>query len=469
VKQLNGQDASFLYLESEGAHLHLTALYVYEQPEAAAERLTYEDIVRHVNSRLETSGIFRQKLVRPPFDMDYPYWVDDARFDLEQHMHRYQGPVPANLEQLDIVVAVMHSEPLDLARPPWEMHILEDLGSIKGLPNDCFAIVAKYHHAAIDGASGSQLVDGLHDTRPGKIRQDKLKPWVPGPEPGVLDFLTNAAVNNVREPIKLIKSLAGAVPGMLSSALTSDEEEEIKSGPVPKTRFNGPVGPKRIFHSRSINLDDVRLIKKAIPGATVNDVILAICGGGLRSWLENRQELPGESLFAMVPVNARSSDEVSLGGNKLATLFIPIHTDISNPLARLRAIHKASSAAKSTDSGVDAQQMSEIPSHIPAIALSASGQLITRLGLGHRAIRLANCTITNVPGPQKTLYLGPARLVFSAGSAPIIDGMGLLISAFSYEGKITFSFTSCPEMLPDSEWLGECTQNAFELLLQQVG
>ena len=142
MKQLTGQDASFLYLESRGAHLTLTALYIYQQPRAPGAPLVYADIARHLNSRLDSADMFRQKLVRPPLDLDYPYWVDDPDFDLARHLHRYDGPAPRNYRSLFRLVEKLHARPLDLSRPPWEMVVLEKLGPLKDLPKRCFGIIA---------------------------------------------------------------------------------------------------------------------------------------------------------------------------------------------------------------------------------------------------------------------------------------------------------------------------------------
>jgi WS/DGAT/MGAT family acyltransferase len=466
MKQLTGQDASFLYLESRGAHLTLTALYVYQQPRAPGAPLVFADIARHLNSRLDSADMFRQKLVRPPLDLDYPYWVDDPEFDLARHLHRYDGAAPRNYRSLFRLVEELHAKPLDLSRPPWEMVVLEKLGPLKDLPKRCFAIIARYHHAAIDGASGSQLVDGLHDSKPSVIAPAKQggEPWKPKPPPGGTDILARGLLNNLSAPFKILKTVAGAAPGMALSRLKAAGDEEPKPAAVPKTCFNQPLSAERVFHSMSVDLQKVREIRGAVPGATVNDVILTICGGGLRTWLEAYGELPTESLVAMVPVNARTSEQATLGGNRLGTLFIPIHTDIADPVERLRAVYQATRKAKAATGGMDAQQISEVTSHVPAITLSSVGHLVTRLGLGHRMSPLCNCTITNVPGPKGALYLGPAKLVWSTGTAPVIDGMGLIISAFSYLDKITFSFCSCPEMVPDAEFMGDCTQKAFEEL-----
>jgi len=466
VKQLSGQDATFLYLDSRGAHLNLTGLYIYQQPAAQKQALGYEEIFRHVESRLDKVRMFRQKLVRLPFNLDHPYWVDDPDFNLETHIHRYGGSPPRNQRQLYDAVTDIHVKELDLSRPPWEMYVFEKLGQIKGLPKNCFAIVTKYHHASVDGASGSELVDGLHDTGPVNISDAVDEAWQPDDEPGLIKLLAGAAVNNVRLPIQLAKSLVGAVPGMVQSAFSRDKSNQ--TGPVPKIRFNEGFSDRRVIDALSLDLSQIKAIRQAVPGVTVNDVILAICGGALRLFLESHDELPEESLVAMVPVNLRSTQEKDLAGNRVGAMFIPIHSDIAKPIVRLRTIHQTTQRAKSPEHGLSAEDVGEITRHIPALPLAATASLITRLGLGHRLGPLCNCTITNVPGPRSTIYLGPAKMVHTFGIGPIVDGMGLIISIFTYQDEVTFSFTSSPEMLPDPKLITRCTEESFNLLRADV-
>jgi WS/DGAT/MGAT family acyltransferase len=234
--------------------------------------------------------------------------------------------------------------------------------------------------------------------------------------------------------------------------------------PVPETRFNGPVSPERVMDTVSIPMDRLRAIREAVPGATVNDVLLAVCGGALRRWLGRRGELPQEPLVAMVPVNARAGHEEDLPGNHLSMRFLPIGTHLPDPLERLEAVHRASLHAKSGEAGLDARQASAIARHVPALPLAGVARLVTGLGLGYRALRLCNCTITNVPANRPGLRLGPARLVQVSGIGPIIDGMGLLISIFSYAGMANLSFTSCPQMLPDPETLARDTERELRRL-----
>jgi WS/DGAT/MGAT family acyltransferase len=472
MRQLTGQDATFLYLESGAAHLHLTALYVYEQPKAPQRTLRFADIANLITARLDASPLFRQVLVRMPWDLDYPFWVDDPDFDPSRHLLRHTGTLPRSRQQLFDTVAELHSLPLDLDRPPWEMHVLEKLNRLKGFPPACFAIVARYHHAAIDGASGTQLVDGLHrytPHQPGSGKAPHRRGSRPAAKPGRPELLARAAINNIGNQLKLGKAIGAALPGIARTLLKAPGHLAGKPGKVPDTRFNQAVTAGRVFHACSVSLDEINRIRQQVPGATINDVVLSVCAGGLRSWLDSMKELPPESLLAMVPVNAGSGEEAALGGNHLSAHFLPIRTDIANALDRLQAIRDITRERKAPGHGLSAQETSRISARIPALPLSLAGRMITGLGLNYRLLRLCNCTITNVPGSREALYLGPAKLVFSTGAGPVIDGMGLIISAFSYRDELTFSFTSCQEMLPEPELLGRLTLKAFAQLRAEAG
>ena len=160
MRQLSGQDAAFLYMENQGAHLHVGGLQFYDPSTAPGGKVSHKDILQHIESRLDTSQVFRQKLLSVPLSLDFPYWVDDDRFDLEFHVRHIGLPSPRDWRQLCILVARLHSRPIDMSRPPWEMYIIEGLDNIDWLPGGSYAIFSKYHHAAIDGASGQAITAG---------------------------------------------------------------------------------------------------------------------------------------------------------------------------------------------------------------------------------------------------------------------------------------------------------------------
>jgi WS/DGAT/MGAT family acyltransferase len=461
MRQLTAQDAAFLYLESQGAHLHLTALYIYDQSTAPGGLVRHKDILKYVESRLHTSPVFRQKLVSLPLSVDYPYWVDDDQFDLEFHIRHIALPEPRDWRQLCILVARIHSRRLDLSRPPWEMYVVEGLDNIKGIPKGAFAIIAKYHHAAIDGATGTEIVAGLHSTTPEFEADPEPEPWEPESEPSWLGLMARAAVNNIRQPFQLTKAMASVLPGISQSLLKGDLPDISQKYEVPDTIFNAPVSAHRVFDGITFKLRELSDVRRAVPGATVNDVILTLCGGARREYLLSKDELPEESLVVMAPINTRTADEADVAGNVLATMTVPVHTDVADPLARLRAVREATASAKETDRAIGARQMTDISRHIPSATTALAGRLVTSLGLGHRT-RFANCTVTNVPGPQQPLYFNGAKLLKSTGCAPVIDGMGLILTAISYNGEIVLSITGCREITPDPEFFVACAGRAFQ-------
>ena len=464
VRQLTAQDAAFLYLDSQGAHLHLTGLYIYDKVATPDGALRFKEIRKYIESRLHTSPIFRQKLRFLPLNVDYPYWVDDDQFDIHFHVRHIALPEPRDWRQLCILVARIHSRPLDLGRPPWQMHVVEGLSNIKGIPRTAFAVIAKYHHAAIDGVTGAEIISGLHSTTPHYDPDPEPSPWQAEPAPSLIRLMNRAAVNNLLTPFQFTKAVSASLPDISRSLLKKALPDVEPAYPVPHTRFNGPVSAQRVFEGVTFKVKHLRDIKSAVPGATVNDVILAICGGALREYLLGKDELPDESLIAMAPVNTRSPDEPVTAGNVLAMMFVPIHTDIADPLARLRAVREATAAAKETTNAVSARQMTDLTRHIPSATTALAGRLVTGLGLGHRAMQLCNCTVTNVPGPQQALYLNGAKLLVSTGCGPVLDGMGLIISAISYNGEVVFSFTACRKTTRDPEQLSACTLKAFKAL-----
>ncbi len=464
MRQLTAQDAAFLYLESQGAHLHLTALYIYDQSTAPGGVVRHKDVLRYVESRLHTSPVFRQKLVSLPLSVDYPYWVDDEQFDLEFHIRHIALPEPRDWRQLCILVARIHSRRLDLSRPPWEMYLVEGLDNIKGIPKGAFAIIAKYHHAAIDGATGTEIVAGLHSTTPEFESDPEAEPWEPQSEPSWLGLMARAAVNNIRQPFQLARAVASVLPGVSQSLLKGQLPDISQNYEVPDTIFNASVSAHRVFDGITFKLKQLSDIRKAVAGATVNDVILTLCGGALREYLLSKDELPEESLIVMAPINTRTAEESDVAGNVLATMTVPVHTDVADPLARLRAVREATAGAKATDRAIGARQMTDISRHIPSATTALAGRLVTGLGLGHRAVRLANCTVTNVPGPQHPLYLNGAKLLKSTGCAPVLDGMGLILTAISYNGEIVLSITGCREITPDPEFFVACARRSFQAL-----
>lgn len=459
MRQLTSMDSTFIYLEGEGKHNHLTGVYIYDQSTAKGGKVRFKDLLANIESRLHRSPVFRQKLVRVPMSVDYPYWIDDENFDIEFHVRHIALPKPGDWRQFCIQVARLHSRPLDMSRPAWEMYIIEGLDAIEGLPAGCFALIPKYHHAAVDGATGVELLGAMHDLT-AKIPAIKDAPvWQPKAPPGKLNLLARAAWRNTRSPLLLTKSIASTVPALGKRLLSKEQDEPAPSKtPVPATRFNERVSAHRVFEGRDFALDDFRALKNAIPGTTINDAVLAVCGGALRLYLQDKNELPEDSMVAAVPINTRVQDE-NTPGNQLSVMICPLGTQIENPAERLQAISLATRSTKETINAIGARQMTDITQHIPSSTMALAGRLVNGLALGVRT-PFCNCVVTNVPGPQQPLYHCGAKLLSMWGCGPVLDGVGLLILATSYNGSIFLSVSSCREIMPDASFFAECLQQS---------
>jgi WS/DGAT/MGAT family acyltransferase len=463
MQQLSGLDASFLYFETARNPMHVSGFGVYDPSTSPEGGVSFERILKHTEGRLHLARCFRQKLARVPLDLDHPWWIEDERFDLEFHVRHLALPPPGDWRQLCTQAARLHSRPLDLTRPLWEMYLIEGLNRIPGAPAGSYAVFTKIHHAAIDGASGVELTAALHDDRPEPRTPAPKKGWVPEREPAALELLARAAGRNARNPFRLARLVGRTVPALARARRelrTRDDEDA--SGPVPRTRFNGLVTQHRVMGGVIFDLGVIREIRKTVAGATVNDVILTICGGGLRSYLESKGELPKESLIAMAPISVRTEQERGSAGNQVSVMNVTVRSDVADPTQRLRAVFEGTQRSKALTHAVGARLLTDYTQFVPGMLAGLGMRGYTRFGLANRHTPLFNAVITNVPGPQVPLYSAGARLVANYGAGPVLDGMGLIMPIFSYCGEVTASFTSCREMLPDPEFFEDCLRESYD-------
>ena len=466
MDQLNPQDAQFLYLESPDNLTHLTSISILDQSTVPnGEVVRFRNILEHVESRLHMSPIFRRRLVHVPLELDFPYWVDDEHFDLEYHVRHGRLPEPCDWRQFCIHMARYHSRPLDMNRPLWEMYVVEGLDNVEWLPKGSYAIATKFHHAAVDGKAIMDFFGALSDI------DNKGTPAIPldssplrrSPRPGLIDMTIRAAWHNVRSPIGMTDAVMRAVPSVYRMAQNTLSSRKQGSRDVPKTRFNGRVAPQKMYDARAFSLDDIKSIRKLVPGSTVNDVVLAICSGALRRYLQHHDELPEDSLIAWVPINARSSSaaDPDSPGNNVTSMTVPLFTDLEKATDRLAAIYAATTKSKEAKAGISARLMTDLSQHVPAATQVLAGRLVLRAGM---ASRMCNLFISNVPGPQVPLFMNGAKQIGAYGLAPLVDGMGLFIATPSYNGEMTFNVTSTREILPDIDFFTDCLAESLDEL-----
>lgn len=467
MEQLSALDATFINMETRNAPTHISGLNIYDQATAPGGLVTFKSILSNLESRLHLARCFRQKIVRVPFGVDHPYWIEDPDFDLEFHVRHIALPKPGDWRQLCIQVARLHARPLDLGKPLWEMYVIEGLDEVEGLPPGCFAVLTKIHHAAIDGVSGVEMTAAIHDLEVEGAPEPPAAPWVAESEPSVLELGIRATVNNIQQPFRFAQILGEAAPPAIRGyfeTVAAREEDEEAPAEVPRTRFNGKVSPHRVFEAASFDLADVKQIRKRIEGCTVNDVILATVGGGLRRYLEQHLELPLETLSAFAPISTRTADQAGTAGNQVSGMFVALHTDEVDPVKRLEKVYRTTLNSKEMTQAVGARTMTDVTQTMPGALAGIAGRLVARTGLMSRLTPVAHCVVTNVPGPQVPLYFTGAKMVGSFGLGLPMEGIGLFHAVLSYNGAITVSVTACRQQMPDPSFYAQCLEESFREL-----
>ena len=424
--------------------MHVGSVLVFEGS------MSFRDFYDTMASRIHLVPRLRQRLVMVPFSIGKPYWVDDPAFNLDMHLQHVALPSPGNWKELRRLAARIFSTPLDRARPLWEMTFVEGLDNIPQVPPGSVATINKIHHAAIDGVSGSDMMGILLDMTKEPRTFSPPPPRAVPPVPNELEVLAHTAKKIMRKPSE-IKRVAGEIKDAFRSA-AKIQQKGVEAPPAPwtapSTPINRTITGQRIWNTALLELDRVKAIRK-VAGCTLNDVVLAICAGALRRYLDEKGALPREPLVAMVPVSTRGEDEHGKMGNRVSAMFLDLATHVADPLERLKLIHEHSQSGKAFEKAGTGQALVDLYEFIPFGLANRMTRLYSRFRVADRVNPVFNCVITNVPGPQIDMYLSGHKLLASMGMAPLVDGMGLLITVLSYNGVLSISPTSSPSVMPD--------------------
>ncbi len=471
MEQLSGLDYSFLAMEDAAAHGHIGGLGILE-PDTPDGPLTFEAVKALIESRLHLVAPYRRRLVSVPFGVDRPHWIEDGDFDLDFHMRHNAVPVPGDDQQLAELVARIHSRPLDRSRPLWELYYID------GLADGGVAIYTKTHHSTIDGASGASLLEATMDLGPeGREIAPPEYPWRPEPVPPGWEMLGRSLgalamsparlmkfqLQAVRNGIRAVRTRAPALPGVGASldllerlpGLSSGgaggrRETDMLSQPgglAPRTFFNRRLTPHRSLAFGSVSLDDVKLVKRTF-GTTVNDVIMAVCAGGLRRWLTDLDELPDQPLRAMVPISVRAEGDTTVG-NQVSAMVAVLPTTEDDPAERLRLAHEAMAVAKRDHAALPADLLQEFAEAAPPALSNLAFRLVSRTPVTDVVNPPFNLVVSNVPGPPFPLYTAGARMRHSFPVSAITHGVGLNITVFSYDGLVDFGLVGCTDLTGD--------------------
>lgn len=462
MRQLSEHDAAYIYSDTAHANSNVTLVHIYDQSTAPGGVVRFKQILAHVESRLDRLPIFRQKIVKVPLNLDWPYWVEDDNFQLEYHVRHIALPKPGDWRQFCIQSSRIHARSLDLSRPLWEMYVIEGLDSFLDLPQGSFAILFKIHHAAIDVENGNEITRLLHDLTPEITTPAPTAPWFPEDPPGDLTLLWRAGFHMASWPLRLLQPVGNAWSAIKTTAQAVSRELRGVPPAFPLTRFNTEVSSQRVFETRRFSLDEFKQIRSLVADSSVHDVVLAVCAGGLRRYLELQDELPNDSLVAAVPV-AVQSERAGLQSPRFSWVRVGLDTHTDDPIGRLVAIHASASASSTMTQALSARELSSMAEQAPSFAIGATSKMLRSASavLGEWA-PLANCAITNVPGSREALYLQGAKLSYLSAIMPIHDGMGLVFSVTGYGNTIVVSFTACAEQVPDPEVLAQCIRDSFQ-------
>jgi diacylglycerol O-acyltransferase / wax synthase len=463
MERLSGMDATFLYVETPAGHMHVAMTGIYDVSTMEGG-YSFDKIKETIAQRLPLVPPFRRRLVEVPFQFHHPVWIEDPNFNLDYHVRRIGCPAPGGRRELAEVAGQIASIPLDRTRPLWEAWVIE------GLKHDRIGFVVKVHHSAIDGASGAEIMTELYDLSPeGRVVEaDSVEPEH---VPTDLELVSFAAVSKLRlyrDTIGLIDRTVRSVATLISNA----RNPLVKHGAIPltapRTPFNQSISPHRSVAFARLPLDEVRAVKDAL-GVKVNDIVLAVCAGTLRNYLDGLDALPAEPLIAVVPVSVRDDDERGTQGNKVSAMFTSLATDVEDVGERLAAISASTEGAKGDHNAIGARTLTDWAEWAAPRTFGLAARLYSSMNLANSHRPIHNLVISNVPGPPFPLYLAGAEMVAAYPMGPIMDGAGLNITVLSYREHVDIGFLACRDLVGDIWDLAAAVEPAFEELKQLAG
>ncbi len=455
--RLSAVDAAFLRMESPNQHMHVGGLFILEPGDGST--FTFDRFQRLVRSRLHLVPRYRQRIAGTPLDLAQPIWVDDPGFDLAYHVRHAALPRPGGMDQLLEYASRILSRQLDRDRPLWELYVVE------GLEDGNIGIIGKNHHAMIDGLAGVDILGVLLDTDPES--PEELPPamaWEPHPPPSGVRRAVGAVRELATQPSGLVTRARALVDRPLEvakrtaavgSGLTHLATTGLSGGLASKSILNQAPGISRRFAVQQLPLGEVKEVKNAFD-ATVNDVVLAVCGDMLGRYLRARHESTrGLELRVMVPVSVRTSTDHN---NQVAAVLVDLPVDEMDPVARLRAVSRRMGDVKRSHSAVGADFLLNLSGFAPPTIHALGARLAAQT-------RLFNTVVTNVPGPQFPVYALGARLVGGYPFIPLAATQSLAIGLVSLDGVIHTGFTADYDALPDVSLLPEFLRGSLDDLL----
>lgn len=466
--RLTPLEVSTLALDSAHTPAQIGTLDIFD---AGPDGFAYERLVALIRDRIHYAPRYRQRIRSVPARLAGPVWIDDEDFDLTFHVRRSAVPRPGTRDQLLQFVGRVMARRLDRSRPLWELYLIE------GLADNRFALLSKTHQCLVDGIDTVEIGQVLLDETPAVV-PIRNESWHPMPTPSPLELVAGAIREGIADPSTAVVNAQQTVTGVLGVAVAVGEVVGGVTGAIgeiaqtallrsrpPEGPLTGVVSEQRRFATVSAELAEFKAIR-AEHDHTINDVLLAVIAGGLRSWLLTRGEAvsSGARLIALVPMSVTEADgEPTSLGSQVAPYLMSLPLGEPNPLMRLHQVGYATQAHKDTGRAVGARTIAGIagfaPNTLHALGVRVSGDM-TR--------RPHDLLITNAPGPQMPLYAAGSEMVASYPVVPLEPGHLLAIGATSYNGKIFLGLNADRDAVRDLDVLAQCMTDALEELLDTV-
>ncbi|MBP2451455.1 WS/DGAT/MGAT family O-acyltransferase [Mycolicibacterium lutetiense] len=459
MQRLSGLDASFLYLETASQPMHVCSVLELDTSTMPGG-YTFDRMRDALSLTVKAMPEFREKLADSRFNLDHPVRVDDKDFDVDRHLHRIGLPAPGGRAELAEICGHIASLPLDRTRPLWEMWVIENVADTDARAGGRLALMTKVHHSAVDGVTGANLMSKLCTTEPD----------APPPDPvdGVggatgAEIAIGGALKFAARPLKFANMLPATATTVVDTVRRAFSGQSMAAPfNAPKTAFNTNITGRRSVAFAQLDLEDIKTIKKHFD-VKVNDVVMALVSGVLRTFLGDRGELPESSLVAMVPVSVHDRSDRP-GRNQVSGMFSKLDTHLEDPAERLLAISASNSVAKQHSSAIGATLLQDWTQFAAPAVFGAAMRVYAASRLSG-AKPVHNLVISNVPGPQVPLYLLGCEVKAMYPLGPIFHGSGLNITVMSLTGKLDVGIMSCPELLPDLWDLADAFPVALDELL----
>jgi diacylglycerol O-acyltransferase / wax synthase len=463
-ERLSGLDASFLYMETPTLHMHVAMAAVFD-PSTVPGGYSFRRVRQLISDRIPLAPVFQRRLVEVPMRLGHPVWVDDPDFDIDNHLRRAALPAPGGMRELGDFAADVISRQLHRDRPLWEMWIVE------GVEDGKIALVTKMHHSTIDGVSGAELLGVLFDLEPippeaGPLTGRQLDSRIPSG----LELVSQAMVAGLAAPFDVGRMVLRTTHNLFDVRRIRRGADAKGGLPLtaPRTSINVAVHARRRVAFAAASLADAKKLKNEV-GTTVNDVVLAMVTGALRTYLLAGDELPEIPLVSVVPVSVTPDVAELKGSNKVSSMFVQLPTQLDDPIERLRAIHEGTKGAKEEHKALGATMLQNWAEHASPNVFAVAARLYTGMKLADRHRPVANLVVSNVPGPDFPLYLGGSQMLGMFPLGPVMDGMGLNITIMSYMGVLYWGLASDARAVPRLWDIAAAIPHALTELMQAAG